>query len=58
MEMLRCLREVNVDHLQVGWYTSTYLGEYMSERMIQPQFDFQSQIEESVALVSRGPVRI
>jgi translation initiation factor 3 subunit H len=56
MEMLRCLREVNVDHLQVGWYTATYLGEYMSERMIQPQFDFQSQIEESVALVY-DPVR-
>lgn len=51
MEMLRCLREVNVDHLQVGWYTSTYLGAYMTESMIQPQFEFQSQIEESIALV-------
>lgn len=56
MEMLRCLREVNVDHLQVGWYTSTYLGTYISEALIQPQFDFQSQIEESIALVY-DPVR-
>jgi len=56
MEMLRCLREVNVDHLQVGWYTSTYLGSYISEALIQPQFEFQSQIEESIALVY-DPVR-
>lgn len=51
IEMLRCLREVNVDHLQVGWYTSTFLGTYMDESLIANQYGFQNEIEESVALI-------
>ena len=26
LEMMRCLREINVDNNTVGWYQSTYLG--------------------------------
>ena len=26
MEMMRSLRHVNIDHLHVGWYQSTYYG--------------------------------
>jgi hypothetical protein len=31
LEMMRCLREINVDNNTVGWYQSTYLGSYYTE---------------------------
>jgi len=56
IEMLKCLREVNVDHLQVGWYQTTPLGSYLTEQLIQTQYEYQKQIEESVVLIY-DPVR-
>merc|ERR1719378_1080811 len=34
VEMMRSLREVNVDSNTVGWYQSTFLGSYLTEAMI------------------------
>jgi len=53
MEMLRCLREVNVDNNTVGWYQSTYVGSgsHLNEAMIEYQFNYQSSIKKSVVLV-------
>lgn len=51
IDMLRCLREVNVDHQQVGWYQSTFLGAHMDADLIQSQFAFQSETAESVVLI-------
>lgn len=51
MVMMRCLREVNVDHLQVGWYQSATLGSYFNEALVQQQYEHQKQIEESVVLI-------
>eukprot|EP01137_Pigoraptor_chileana_P027979 Opistho-2@11338 len=51
LDMMRLLREVNVDHLSVGWYQSTYLGSFISEELIETQFNYQKNIEESVLLV-------
>ena len=28
LEMMRCLREINVDNNMVGWYQSTYSGSF------------------------------
>lgn len=41
IEMMRCLREVNVDNNTVGWYTSTFLGSFLNEAMIETQINYQ-----------------
>ena len=51
MEMMRRLRAVNVDHLHVGWYQSTYLGSFVNRTLLDSQFSYQSAIEESVVLI-------
>jgi len=50
-DMMRCLREVNVDNNAVGWYTSTYLGTFLSEGMIETQYNYQSTIKKCVVIV-------
>lgn len=32
LEMMRCLREINVDNNMVGWYQSTYSGSFQVRR--------------------------
>eukprot|EP00794_Sanderia_malayensis_P004651 gene4651-5259_t len=51
IEMMRKLRDVNVDHLHVGWYQSTYLGSFLNKNFVESQYNYQSSIEESVVLV-------
>jgi len=50
-DMMRCLREVNVDNNAVGWYTSTYLGSFLSEGMIETQYNYQATIKKCVVIV-------
>jgi translation initiation factor 3 subunit H len=51
-EMIRCLREVNVDANNVGWYTSANMGNFINTSMIENQFYYQNQLNErAVALV-------
>uniref|UniRef100_T1IRT5 Eukaryotic translation initiation factor 3 subunit H n=1 Tax=Strigamia maritima TaxID=126957 RepID=T1IRT5_STRMM len=51
MEMMRHLRQVNIDHLHVGWYQSTYYGGYLNKTLLDSQFSYQNSIEESVVLI-------
>jgi len=51
MEMMRRLRAVNIDHLHVGWYQSTYLGSYINRTLLDSQYSYQKSIEESVVLI-------
>ena len=51
MEMMRNLRHVNVDHLHVGWYQSTYFGSFINRALLDSQFNYQHSIEESVVLI-------
>ena len=51
MEMMRNLRHVNVDHLNVGWYQSTYYGMYLNKALLDSQFNYQHSIEESIVLI-------
>lgn len=51
LEMMRCLREVNVDNNTVGWYTSTYMSSFISEGTIDTQFNYQDKIRKSIALI-------
>ena len=51
LELMKALREVNVDNNAVGWYQSTYLGSYFTKDTILHQFEFQEQLPNSVVLI-------
>ncbi|XP_046856886.1 eukaryotic translation initiation factor 3 subunit H-like [Xenia sp. Carnegie-2017] len=51
IEMMRHLRSVNIDHLHVGWYQSTYLGAFVNKNLLESQYSYQNSIAESVVLV-------
>lgn len=51
LEMLRRLREVNVDSNTVGWYQTTHLGQFFSDTVIQTQYSYQIQIPRTILLV-------
>ena len=51
-EMIKFLREVNVDANNVGWYTSTNMGNFVNLNTIENQYFYQNQMnEKTVALV-------
>lgn len=51
-EMIRMMREVNVDANNVGWYTSTNMGNFVNLNTIENQFFYQKDMNErTVALV-------
>ncbi|ORY01099.1 hypothetical protein K493DRAFT_335102 [Basidiobolus meristosporus CBS 931.73] len=41
LDMMRCLRDVNVDNNSVGWYQSTYRGAFMNQSLIERQYNYQ-----------------
>ncbi|KAF9157258.1 Eukaryotic translation initiation factor 3 subunit H [Actinomortierella ambigua] len=51
LQMMRCLREVNVDDNSVGWYQSTNLGNFMNQSLIEHQFEFQQALSKSVLII-------
>lgn len=52
VEMIRMLREVNVDANNVGWYTSANLGNFVNSNFIENQYFYQKDLNErTVALV-------
>ena len=52
IEMIRMLREVNVDANNVGWYTSANLGSFINTNFIENQLYYQKDANErTVALV-------
>jgi translation initiation factor 3 subunit H len=51
-EMIKLLREVNVDAQSVGWYMSTNMGSFISQSFVENQYFYQKASDEkSVALV-------
>lgn len=51
-EMIKFLREVNVDANNVGWYTSANMGNFVNMNTIENQFFYQKEMNErTVALV-------
>ncbi|CAI2172327.1 17085_t:CDS:2 [Funneliformis geosporum] len=52
VDMMRCLREVNVDNNTVGWYQSTYLGSFVTHKLIETQYNYQQTFNnKSVVIV-------
>jgi len=56
MEMMRHMREVNIDHLHVGWYQSSPFGTFFNRPLLESQFSYQTNIQESVVLIY-DPIR-
>ncbi|KAI0126229.1 hypothetical protein BJ170DRAFT_464389 [Xylariales sp. AK1849] len=50
-EMIRHLKEVNVDANNVGWYTSATMGNFVNSNFIENQFHYQKENDKTVALV-------
>ena len=51
-EMIRNLREVNIDANNVGWYTSANMGNFVTLNMIENQYYYQRDLNErTVAIV-------
>lgn len=50
-EMIRHLREVNVDANAVGWYTSAAMGNFVNLAFVENQYHYQKENEGAVALV-------
>ena len=51
-EMIKYLREVNVDANNVGWYTSANMGNFVNTSLVENQFHYQKELnEKTVALV-------
>ncbi|KAK4749095.1 hypothetical protein SAY87_026544 [Trapa incisa] len=51
LDMLRCLREVNVDNNTVGWYQSTFLGSYQTVELIETFMNYQENIRRCVCII-------
>ncbi len=47
LEMMKMLREVNVDNNCIGWYQSMYLGTMFTSDVISCQYSYQSAEELS-----------
>ncbi|KAI0509293.1 hypothetical protein F5B22DRAFT_617595 [Xylaria bambusicola] len=50
-EMIRHLKEVNVDANSVGWYTSATMGNFVNLGFIENQYHYQRENDKTVALV-------
>lgn len=51
-DMIKMLKEVNVDANSVGWYTSANMGNFVNSNMIENQYFFQKELNErTIALV-------
>ncbi|KAF8058059.1 TIF3H1 [Scenedesmus sp. PABB004] len=51
LDMMRCLREVNVDNNTVGWYQSSVLGSYQTQEMIETFISYHDSIKKCVCIV-------
>ncbi|KAK5988955.1 Eukaryotic translation initiation factor 3 subunit H [Cladobotryum mycophilum] len=49
--MIRHLKEVNVDANNVGWYTSSTMGNFINLNFIENQYHYQKDNDKTVAIV-------
>ena len=51
LDMMRCLREVNVDNNTIGWYQSTIYGSYQTLELIDTYNNYAESIKRCVCIV-------
>lgn len=57
LEMMRMLREVNVDNNCVGWYQSMYLGSYSTQSFLENQLSYQTDLSENAVVMLYDPMQ-
>ena len=57
IEMMRMLREVNVDNNCVGWYQSMYLGLYNTMSLLENQYNYQTELSPNSVVVLYDPIQ-
>jgi len=57
MEMMKMLREVNVDNNCVGWYQSMYLGSFFTSTLIENQFSYQDNLSANSVVILYDPIQ-
>mmetsp|Transcript_16459 Transcript_16459/g.37778 ORF Transcript_16459/g.37778 Transcript_16459/m.37778 type:complete len:372 (-) Transcript_16459:545-1660(-) len=57
LEMMRMLREVNVDNNCVGWYQSMYLGSYSTSSFLENQLSYQTDLSPNAVVILYDPMQ-
>lgn len=57
LEMMRMLREVNVDNSCVGWYQSMYLGIYSTSSLLENQLSYQTDLSPNAVVILYDPMQ-
>ena len=57
MEMMKMLREVNVDNNCVGWYKSMHLGSFCQTPLIETQFAYQETLSDNCVVLLYDPIQ-
>jgi len=57
LEMMKMLREVNVDNNCVGWYQSMYLGSYSTQTLVENQLSYQTDLSPNAVVVLYDPIQ-
>lgn len=57
IEMMRMLREVNVDNNCVGWYQSMYLGIYSTSSVLENQLSYQTDLSPNAVVLLYDPMQ-
>ena len=56
VEMMKMLREVNVDNNCVGWFSAAYMGTFCSAALVQTQFNYQDSLGPNAVVLVYDPV--
>lgn len=51
LDMMRCLRDINVDNNAVGWYQSTFKGTYQTVEMIETFMAYAQSIKRCICVL-------
>ena len=57
LEMMRMLREVNVDNNCVGWYQCMYLGIYSTSALLDTQLSYQLDLSPNAVAILYDPMQ-
>ena len=57
LEMMKMLREVNVDNNCVGWYKSMHLGSFCQTPLIETQFAYQETLSDNCVVLLYDPIQ-
>lgn len=57
LEMMKMLREVNVDNNCVGWYQSMYLGTHSTSSLLENQLSYQTDLSPNAVVILYDPMQ-